>query len=90
LTKRLRVFAGPNGSGKSTVQARVAVNYDMGYFVNADNIESQLRRHNQILFSDFGVTISPQQFRQALVKSGFNEKQNLAVLALCRQGSRLV
>jgi len=81
LTKRLRVFAGPNGSGKSTVQARVSINYDIGYFINADNIEDALRQHKTISFSDFGIIVSPKEFRKALSESGFNEKLNLSALA---------
>lgn len=81
MTKRLRVFAGPNGSGKSTVQARVSINYDIGYFINADNIEDALRQHKTISFSDFGIIVSPKEFRKALSESGFNEKLNLSALA---------
>jgi len=39
---RLRIFAGPNGSGKSTLFESLSKKYDVGVFVNADNIEKEL------------------------------------------------
>ena len=80
MTKRLRVFAGPNGSGKSTVQARVSVNYDIGHFVNADNIERLLHQDKSISFNDFDIVVSPKELSSAFAESGFNEKVNLSIL----------
>ncbi len=39
------MFAGPNGSGKSTLIQEVKKSYPVGFFVNADEIESQIRQH---------------------------------------------
>lgn len=41
--KRFRMFAGPNGSGKSTLIEDVKKHYNVGYFINADVIEKQLK-----------------------------------------------
>ena len=41
--KRLRVFAGPNGSGKSTLFLKFKNEFDPGYFINADELEQQLK-----------------------------------------------
>jgi predicted ABC-type ATPase len=40
---RLRVFAGPNGSGKSTIRDELKDEW-IGVYVNADEIESALKR----------------------------------------------
>lgn len=80
MTKRLRVFAGPNGSGKSTIQSLVSSRYSIGHFVNADNIEKMLKQTKAISFSDFHISISPGELKQALSKSGFKEKQDLPAL----------
>jgi predicted ABC-type ATPase len=80
LIKRLRVFAGPNGSGKSTIQAWVSSRYNIGYFINADNIEKILRQNKSIPFGDFHVSISSWEFKQALSESGFKKKQDLSAL----------
>ena len=77
---RLRVFAGPNGSGKSTVIQYVR-NYeinnspiDFGYYVNADDIASQLRA-GLFRFDHFGVSITNKEFIDTVVASGLiNEK----------------
>lgn len=45
MAKRLRILAGPNGSGKSSVYRSLKQNknFHWGIFVNADEIEKQLR-----------------------------------------------
>jgi len=42
-SNRMRVFAGPNGSGKTTLFKAFSKNYNAGYFVNADQLEKQLK-----------------------------------------------
>lgn len=37
--KKFRIFCGPNGSGKSTLISQINKNFNIGYFVNADEIE---------------------------------------------------
>ena len=77
---RLRVFAGPNGSGKSTVIQYVK-NYkvnnipiDFGYYINADDIGSQLRT-GVFTFKDFGISVTNKEFLNTALASGLiNEK----------------
>jgi len=45
---RLRVFAGPNGSGKSTILNQIKTKVDFGVYLNADDIEAELRSSNKI------------------------------------------
>lgn len=66
--RRLRVFAGPNGSGKSTILDQIASKYDLGYYINADNIERKLKKDQFISISDFGISISKRRFN-SLIKS---------------------
>lgn len=51
--KRFRMFAGPNGSGKSTLIREIAKNYNMGYFINADEIKRLANGQNYIKLEDF-------------------------------------
>ena len=51
--KRFRMFAGPNGSGKSTLIEDVKKYYNVGYFINADVIESALKTKGFIHCDDF-------------------------------------
>ena len=55
-SKRLRVFAGPNGSGKSTLFASFRQKYDPGYFINADEIEKQLKTSGLIDLDPIGIS----------------------------------
>lgn len=57
MAKRLRILAGPNGSGKSSVYAALknSVHLNWGVFVNADEIEKQLREQQYLDITDYGV-----------------------------------
>lgn len=72
---RLRVFAGPNGSGKSTVinyVRRVKVSgksIDFGYYINADEIASQLRK-SIFSFNPFDITVTNKHFKEIAMASG--------------------
>lgn len=56
--KRLRMFAGPNGPGKSTVfnEIKSDYNFDLGIYLNADEIEKKLQRKNLINISDYNLS----------------------------------
>lgn len=54
--RRLRVFAGPNGSGKTTIFRQIAETFDIGYYVNADDLEVQLINTKKIELTPFGLT----------------------------------
>ena len=57
MGKRLRILAGPNGSGKSSVYDALAQNerFHWGVFVNADEIEKNLREEQYIDVLSYGV-----------------------------------
>ena len=54
--KRFRMFAGPNGSGKSTLIEDVKKHYNVGYFINADIIEKQLKTQGFINCEEYVPT----------------------------------
>jgi len=49
------LFAGPNGSGKSTIFRQIDKDFDIGHYVNADDIENQLRKSHFIDLKKFGL-----------------------------------
>jgi len=53
--RRLRVFGGPNGSGKSTILNQIDSKFDLGYYINADEIEKQLKSTQKVDLTDFGI-----------------------------------
>jgi predicted ABC-type ATPase len=71
---RLRMIAGPNGSGKTTLTKFLQQNFHLsfGYYINADDIETILRKNNKISFRRFGIKADAEKF------SKFFEKHPLA------------
>jgi predicted ABC-type ATPase len=61
---RLRMIAGPNGSGKTTLTKFLQQNFHLsfGYYINADDIETILRKNNKISFRRFGVKADDEKF----------------------------
>jgi len=53
--RRLRVFGGPNGSGKSTLLNQIDAKFVLGYYINADEIEKELKTSKKIILSDYGI-----------------------------------
>ncbi|MDI9879861.1 hypothetical protein [Flectobacillus longus] len=47
----LFVFAGPNGSGKSTITESIRSDFDIGVYLNADDIEKSLRENRCFSFN---------------------------------------
>ncbi|MFI3297618.1 MAG: zeta toxin family protein [bacterium] len=72
-TKRLRIFAGPNGSGKSSIHKILIENGDinLGIFVNADEIEKQLKNSLILDFSNFGINLNIENLCNAYKDSKF-------------------
>ena len=48
MEKRLRIFAGPNGSGKSNILQLLPSTVDLGYYINADDMERSITQGNVI------------------------------------------
>ena len=53
--RRLRVFGGPNGSGKSTILEQIDSKFNIGHYINADEIEKQLKSTQSIDLKEYGI-----------------------------------
>lgn len=55
--KRVRIFAGPNGSGKTTTLKKILESNKirLGVYVNADEIENELKKNGCISFEKFNL-----------------------------------
>ena len=78
---RLRILAGPNGSGKSTIHRELKPEW-LGSFVNADEIEKELKNSNgQLNLARLGVTERPavalHRFEDHIKNSAFAKKLGL-------------
>lgn len=81
---RLRVFAGPNGSGKSTIHEVLKREW-IGVYVNADEIEKQLRQSGALDLAGFELTESAEalqlRFSAHLATSELLAKHGLVQVA---------
>ncbi|MEN9842495.1 MAG: hypothetical protein RLZZ612_324 [Pseudomonadota bacterium] len=59
---RLRMFAGPNGSGKSTIKDELRPEW-LGIYVNADEIEKNIRINGFINLHEFGITTNTDELQ---------------------------
>ncbi len=73
-TKRMRVFAGPNGSGKTTIFKEILRNskVNLGVYINADEIEMQLKEYQTVDFNQFQISVSDVQLKAFFIQSTFS------------------
>ncbi len=55
---RVRIFAGPNGSGKTTVNEELKGKFNLGYYLNADDLYLKVKRDDRIDLSDYNLSPS--------------------------------
>lgn len=74
--KRLRIFAGPNGSGKTSLFHDFSNKFksNVGYFLNADNLEKELREKGFINLAELGLNIKEKAFLKFDTESTLKKK----------------
>ena len=73
---RLRMFAGPNGSGKSTLKEELDAAW-LGVYVNADDIEADIRAHGFVSLAPYGITTIQDELLAFFAGSTFLQQQGL-------------
>jgi len=53
--RRLRLFGGPNGSGKSTLFQTISGQFDLGVYLNPDEIEKDLKTAQYLDLYEYGL-----------------------------------
>ena len=66
--KRVRIFAGPNGSGKTTLKERIASLFNVGIFVNADEMLVKMQTSGRLDFSDYELTVDGEYLESEFSK----------------------
>lgn len=74
--KRLRIFAGPNGSGKSTITHIIKEKFDMGVYVNADELKVKITQTRSLDFSDYKLMVSKKALFDSLDDPSFISAEN--------------
>ena len=69
------MFGGPNGSGKSTILNSIDSKFEIGYYINADEIEKQLKSAQSINLTDYGIhDFSLEKFEKAKLNHSLIKK----------------
>ena len=79
--KRLRIFAGPNGSGKSFLKKNIPSTIPIGYYINADDIESRILSAKGIKLNKYGIQTTNAEFQEFIRNSSYaRHKSNIPTL----------
>ena len=70
--KRLRLFADPNGSGKTTILEQIPKELNLGYIVNADDIEKTLRLQGSLSLKEQNITTNTELLQDYIRNEGFS------------------
>jgi predicted ABC-type ATPase len=73
--KRLRLFAGPNGSGKTTILERIPKEIDLGYIVNADEIEKTLKLQGKFSLNEQNLSVHTELLQDYFRNEGFSKQK---------------
>lgn len=72
MQKRMRVIAGPNGSGKTTILQKLRQLVSFGIYVNADDIELQLRTSKSLIFNQYQLLVTDNFLKDFFRESTFS------------------
>lgn len=78
------MFAGPNGSGKSTLLADLRSRFSLGVYINADDIEHNLREKGFMHLDDFQLTATQEQLLAFLASGQTALSKSSSAAALLR------
>lgn len=72
----MRIFAGPNGSGKTTIINKLKDKISFGVYVNADDIEKEIRTQKTLHFGAFKLNVTTKQIQSFFKKSILSPVKN--------------
>lgn len=74
---RLRIFAGPNGSGKSTLSSQLKNQFNLGYYLNPDDLHQTVCKTQMLDFSLFNASATQTEWVEFWTNHGLSEKSPL-------------
>lgn len=72
--RRVRIFAGPNGSGKTTLITELQGKFNLGYYLNADDLYIKAQKDCYIDFDTYNITPSPCELESFFNSHGLYHK----------------
>lgn len=74
------MVAGPNGSGKSTIidEARTTIPASIQHYINADNIEKELKKTARLHLENFSVSTDRTELLSFIASSSLTQVKHLA------------
>jgi predicted ABC-type ATPase len=67
---RVRIFAGPNGSGKTTLNTQLKGDFNLGYYLNADDLFEKVEEEKFIDFNSYDLAPSPDELKNFVLRHG--------------------
>jgi predicted ABC-type ATPase len=74
---RLRIFAGPNGSGKSSLYQKLQGQFNLGHYLNPDELHQQVVRSQALNFDAYGIAPKQSEWKRFWSTHGLAEKAPL-------------
>ena len=71
---RVRIFAGPNGSGKTTLNTQLKGEFNLGHYLNADDLYRRVEKRKCIDFKHYNLAPSPKELTTFVCNHGLYPK----------------
>jgi len=71
---RIRIFAGPNGSGKSTLFSQLQREFNLGHYLNADDLLQQLQETLLLDLTNYNVFATQKEWESFWQKHGLKNR----------------
>ncbi|QBG48149.1 hypothetical protein EGM51_12360 [Verrucomicrobia bacterium S94] len=72
--QRLRIFAGPNGSGKSTLYRKLEGQFNLGHYLNPDELHLQVSESRMLDLNQLGISCQNRSWEAFWKKHGLASK----------------
>lgn len=69
---RLRIFAGPNGSGKSTLSNQLQDEFNLGHYLNPDDLHQTVCKTLMLDFSSFNASATQTEWAEFWTNHGLS------------------
>jgi predicted ABC-type ATPase len=74
---RLRIFSGPNGSGKSTLYRQLEGQFNLGYYLNPDDLHQTVCKTLMLDFSEFNASAKQSDWAKFWTAHGLSKQAPL-------------